>query len=284
MAPRLPGWLRVIHAFPVATVVVTTTLLLVVLGGSRLGAGGLMRGVLAVLMTQIATGALNDFVDRERDAVTQPEKPIPSGEISPAFALLLTAGSLVMYIPLAASFGRIAFAILTVGLIGGLSYDLWLKPTVLSPLPYIVGFLSLGTWAAIVTDTFRARIVLIYPIAALLLVAAHIAQSLPDIESDLRHGQHGIAAELGPVRSLMALAILTAAASLAGLALAAYTHVWIAAVFAIAGGCISLLAVTTGFRAPYDRSRRLMVFHVAAPAIALIALGSIIAGRPILGL
>src|SRR5581483_12041077 len=105
MTPKLPGWLRVIHAFPVATVIVTTGLLLAVLGGSRLGPAGLARGILAVLMTQIATGALNDYIDRERDAVTQPDKPIPSGEVSPGFALFLTSTSLALFIPLAASFG-----------------------------------------------------------------------------------------------------------------------------------------------------------------------------------
>lgn len=271
-----------IHAFPVATVITATTLLLLVLGGPTLGTLGVLRGVLTVLMTQIATGALNDYVDRERDAVTQPEKPIPSGDVSPGFALALTTVSLILYIPFAVSFGPIAFAVLTLGLIGGLSYDLWLKPTVLSPLPYIVGFLSLGTWAAIVTDTFQARIILIYPIAALLLVAAHISQSLPDVESDRRHGQHGIAVALGPVRSLAALAILTTAASVAALALAAYTRVWIAIGFALTGGCLSALAVAAGFRAPCERTRRLTVFHLMAPAIALMALGSIIAGRALL--
>jgi len=188
---RLPGWIRVIHSFPVAVVMATIGFVLVILGRGHMPPWEFIRGLGAVLMTQIATGALNDFIDRERDAVTQPDKPLPRGEVTPAIALFLVAGSLVLYIPLALSFGMAAFLVLTLGLAGGLSYDLGLKSTPLSPLPYIVGFLSLATWAAIVTGTFHWRLFFLFPGAALLIVSAHLAQSLPDTETDRRHGQRG---------------------------------------------------------------------------------------------
>ncbi|ORB92373.1 transferase, partial [Mycobacterium persicum] len=35
---------------------------------------------------------LNDWADRERDAVERPERPIPSGEVSAATALSVAAG------------------------------------------------------------------------------------------------------------------------------------------------------------------------------------------------
>src|SRR3954464_260986 len=40
----------------------------------------------------LAGMALNDYADREVDAVERPSRPIPSGRVSPAFALGLAAG------------------------------------------------------------------------------------------------------------------------------------------------------------------------------------------------
>ncbi|MEU0410591.1 SCO3242 family prenyltransferase [Streptomyces griseorubiginosus] len=74
--------------------------------------------------------ALNDYADRDLDAVERPERPIPSGEISPT-AALVTAGSLT-----AAGLGLAVLARGRRGLLTALplaatvwAYDLALKPT-----------------------------------------------------------------------------------------------------------------------------------------------------------
>ncbi|MFD3739581.1 SCO3242 family prenyltransferase [Streptomyces sp. NPDC058629] len=77
--------------------------------------------------------ALNDWADREEDAVDRPHRPIPSGRISPPAALgaagVLTAAGLV----LAARAGRPALAVAT-GLAGTVwAYDLHLKHTKAGP-------------------------------------------------------------------------------------------------------------------------------------------------------
>lgn len=73
--------------------------------------------------------ALNDWADREEDAVDRPHRPIPSGRISPAAALgaagALTAGGLV----LAARAGRPALATATALAATVWAYDLHLKHT-----------------------------------------------------------------------------------------------------------------------------------------------------------
>ncbi|MEW1631847.1 SCO3242 family prenyltransferase [Streptomyces sp. NPDC089173] len=77
--------------------------------------------------------ALNDWADREEDAVDRPHRPIPSGRVSPAAALgaagLLTAAGLA----LAARAGRPALAVAT-GLAATVwAYDLHLKHTKAGP-------------------------------------------------------------------------------------------------------------------------------------------------------
>ncbi|MFG1670724.1 SCO3242 family prenyltransferase [Streptomyces sp. Y7] len=74
--------------------------------------------------------ALNDYADRDLDAVERPERPIPSGQISPAAALTV-AGALT-----AAGLGLAVLAQGRRGLLSALplagtvwAYDLALKPT-----------------------------------------------------------------------------------------------------------------------------------------------------------
>lgn len=78
--------------------------------------------------------ALNDWSDRELDAVERPERPIPSGRISPTGALGIAVGLTGAGVAAAAIFGgRRAFAL--AGLLAGAvwAYDLRLKHTKAGP-------------------------------------------------------------------------------------------------------------------------------------------------------
>jgi 4-hydroxybenzoate polyprenyltransferase len=55
--------------------------------------------------------ALNDYADRDLDRVERPERPIPSGRVSPGFALGLAAGLSLAGIGLAAATGRSALRV-----------------------------------------------------------------------------------------------------------------------------------------------------------------------------
>ena len=82
----MPGLVRLIHPAPAAAVVTLSAVLGAILSQQ---AGLPPFGVrvaltaLSVLGSQIVTGAVNDWADRSRDAVTQPGKPIPSGQVAP---------------------------------------------------------------------------------------------------------------------------------------------------------------------------------------------------------
>ncbi|HEY8465835.1 MAG TPA: UbiA family prenyltransferase [Solirubrobacterales bacterium] len=83
----------------------------------------------------LAGMALNDYADRELDARERPERPIPSGRVSPGFALGL-AGALTAAGAAAAvaADGRRALAV-ALPLAGAVwAYDLVLKPTPAGPV------------------------------------------------------------------------------------------------------------------------------------------------------
>ena len=79
--------------------------------------------------------ALNDYADREVDAKERPQRPIPSGRVSPAVAFGLAAGLTgagVALAGLAGGAGAVAIAVPLAGVIW--AYDLELKSTPLGPL------------------------------------------------------------------------------------------------------------------------------------------------------
>lgn len=77
--------------------------------------------------------ALNDYADRGLDAVERPERPIPSGRVSPRAALataaVLTGAGLVS----AAAAHPRALTVAVPLAATAWSYDLWLKPTAAGP-------------------------------------------------------------------------------------------------------------------------------------------------------
>ncbi|MEQ4303674.1 SCO3242 family prenyltransferase [Plantactinospora sp. B6F1] len=78
--------------------------------------------------------AANDLADRELDARERPERPIPSGRVSPGLALGVSAGLTAAGIGLAGlAGGRRALAV-AVPLAGAVwAYDLWAKNTAAGP-------------------------------------------------------------------------------------------------------------------------------------------------------
>jgi len=78
---------------------------------------------------------LNDWADRRRDAVERPERPIPSGEVSPGAALSLAAGLAAAGVATAtAGSGRHGFAAAGRIMLCVTAYDVVAKDTAAGPL------------------------------------------------------------------------------------------------------------------------------------------------------
>jgi 4-hydroxybenzoate polyprenyltransferase len=204
----MPAAFRIIHPAPALAVVTLTAALAAVIdlqAGNSLD-GRVLLLVLAVAGSQVATGALNDWADRDRDAQARPEKPIPAGEISPRGALGVAALGALIYIAAAAPLGAAVLALGLVGLASAQAYNLALSRTPLSFLPYLVSFGILPAWIALGLGLPLARVlpavILVAPFAA----AAHLANTLRDWEADAAGGSRSLAQVLGRRRS-QALAV-----------------------------------------------------------------------------
>ena len=190
---------RLVHPAPAATVVALSAVLGAILAaqaGVEPG-GRLALTILAVAGSQILTGALNDWADRDRDRLAQPSKPIPSGAVTPDGALVVAGFGAILQLLASLPLGPLALVLGMVASASAAAYNLWLSRTPLSVLPYLVSFGLLPLWVAAGVGVDLARVavapLLIGPFAA----AAHLANTVRDFDGDARIGSRNLAQTLG---------------------------------------------------------------------------------------
>lgn len=193
----LQGYLALPHPTGVVLVMGATALFGLLASHGRPDPGRYGLLLLSMFGGQIAIGALNEYCDRELDAVGNPRKPIPAGLVTPRAALIITFAGLVTMLAAVVALGPLPLLVGVVGTGAGLAYDLWLKRTVWSWLPYLIALPIVPIWAWVSVARFDQRLLLLYPIGALMIVAIHLAQSLPDAVSDRAAGVNTLVARLG---------------------------------------------------------------------------------------
>jgi 4-hydroxybenzoate polyprenyltransferase len=119
-----------------------------------------LLGFFAVAFASCAINVFNDYVDRERDKLVWPNRPVPSGRVKPNEALLVALSSLVISLSLAwFFFNPPTFFILLLAMVLGGIYSLYLRDRVgYLSLPPIVGLIYLGGWAAFSPQTLFTNI------------------------------------------------------------------------------------------------------------------------------
>ena len=209
MAARLGGWFRVSHPFPSVLdgFVVAAVALLA-------GAGALTAVAAACAMTllQLGIGTVNDVVDAPFDAGRKPGKPIPAGLVPAPVArwvavALFGAGALLG--------GTIAprLVVLSIVVIGiGLAYDLRLKGTAWSWLPFAIGIpiLPVYGWLA-ARPGLEPFFGVLLPVAVVAGAALALGNALVDTGRDAAAGRSSIAIALGEGRAGTAVVGLLAA-------------------------------------------------------------------------
>jgi len=155
----------------------------------------LLFGVLAT--NQYAAGVLNDVVDERADAAAGRGKPIQRGEISARAALTLALVTGLASVAIAATINAASLVLAVAALACAWSYDLWLKRTPASVLPFAVAvpLVPLAGYAA--AGRFPTVLWWLWPMGALAAVAVHLADALPDVESDRVAGVAGLVPRLG---------------------------------------------------------------------------------------
>lgn len=132
-----------------------------VAGGAALAYGGIpawyicIAGFIAALLALAGIHAFNDFVDKRRDVVCWPGRPLPSKRLSPPQALLLTLASFtVSLIIVWFVFNPVCFAVSAVSIVLSCLYSSYLRDRVgYLVLPPIEALLWLCGWAAFSPDT-----------------------------------------------------------------------------------------------------------------------------------
>jgi 4-hydroxybenzoate polyprenyltransferase len=170
--------------------------------------------VTAVLSGQLSIGWSNDFLDAERDrAVQRADKPLARNTLDPRVVGVAACAALLVTVVASALLGWPAGAAALLIVVCGWAYNLGLKATVWSWVPYAIAF---GTLPAVATLAARdARLPPWWATAAgaLLGVAAHLANVLPDLGEDAATGVRGLPHYLGARGTAVTAAVLLLGAS-----------------------------------------------------------------------
>jgi len=202
-------FLRAAHFGP--TVIVTTASFLLSL--SQYSIIDSLRVAIAIFAGQLVVGWSNDFIDAPLDIAAQrTKKPIVSKEINPEqlkksiFGALFVALILSLFSPLGLTGTLIHF----LGILSATFYNLKLKSTILSPLPFIVSFGALP-WAIYLPAGNQPPLWLFIDFM-LIAVAFHFFNVLKDFQWDINQGVLGLPQRLGRnVSSIVSISLVVSA-------------------------------------------------------------------------
>ncbi|AAM02166.1 geranylgeranylglycerol-phosphate geranylgeranyltransferase [Methanopyrus kandleri] len=219
------------------------------IAGARLDVGAVLAPVVAAVVCA-GGNAINDYFDAEVDAVNRPDRPIPSGRVSPRSARMFALGCFAVGVGMATVINRMCLAIAALNSVLLYLYSWRLKGTPLIGnvmVSYLVG--SCFLFGAAVGQR-PAPAVWLFLLAFLANLVREILKDLEDVEGDAALGLktlpiaygEGVALRVATVFAI-ALAVLTPLPYLDGvvgwpylvLALPAAAVILLASVLAVAG-------------------------------------------------
>jgi 4-hydroxybenzoate polyprenyltransferase len=164
----------------------------------------------AILLGQFVVGWSNDLIDFPRDkAAMRVKKPLVAGTITETTLSILIGIALLsaLIVSLLSPLGVNGTAIHFLGLLSATAYNVKLKSTVLSVLPYIVSFGALP-WAIYVAAASAPPSWLVF---AFILIASafHFLNVLKDMDSDIAQDVMGLPQVLGREKSIFMAILLT---------------------------------------------------------------------------
>lgn len=168
-----------------------------------------LRISLAIFAGQLVVGWSNEVIDYPLDLAAQRmKKPLVSGSLQVSILkkliplALIAAFLLSSFSPL----GLIGTLIHLLGILSATLYNLKLKSTVLSPIPYLVSFSALP-WAIFLAVGEHPPTWLYFSLA-LFTTAFHFLNVLKDLEVDINQGVLGLPQRLGKKSSVVVAVVL----------------------------------------------------------------------------
>ncbi|MDN5933460.1 MAG: UbiA family prenyltransferase [Pseudonocardia sp.] len=269
--------LRSCHPEPTAAVTVLVTALAVTTGRDL---AGVLLVAAAVLTGQLSIGWLNDHLDAERDrAVGRTDKPAAAGVISARAVGVAALVAAVLCVPLSLASGLLAGSLHLVAVAAGLAYDLGLKATRASVLPYAVCFGLLPVF--VVLGAGGTPPWWLPAAGALLGSGAHFANVLPDLDDDRATGVQGLPHRMGAAASRAAAAGLLLAASVVLVGGVLGSGATVPVPVLVAAPVVALAVLLAGFVAGRRRGSRAPFRAVLV--VALIDVALLVAAGPALG-
>jgi 4-hydroxybenzoate polyprenyltransferase len=199
LSQQFAGFAMATHPGPTLVVTAATTALAVAAGRGW----GSVGVTLAALAGQCSVGWSNDVIDAERDRrVGRLSKPIVAKLVTRRQLAIATIAAFACCIPLSLLSGWRAACIGFVAGISALTYNLGVKATFLSPLPYAISF---GLLPAFVTwglplASWPQPVVMVA--TAMVGVGAHFINAVADIDDDIANSVRGLPQRLGSRHAL----------------------------------------------------------------------------------
>jgi 4-hydroxybenzoate polyprenyltransferase len=257
---------RATHFPPTVAVTGFFTALAVAAG---LGARTALLAV-AVLVGQASIGWANDYLDADVDRVAaRPDKPIARGELAPALVGRCAAVALVADVPLSLAVGLRAGAAHLVAVGAAWLYDVRLKYTLASVVPYLVAFALVPVIVAAALPGAPLPRPAVVAAGAACGAAAHFANTLRDVTVDALTGVRGLPQRLGPTRS--ALVTVAALGVAAGLLVAVTSAAPVALAAAAADLVAGTVLVSSARRSTAVLQRAAFGLLLAAVAVLVVA-------------
>jgi 4-hydroxybenzoate polyprenyltransferase len=193
------------HFGPTMTVTITSLLL----ANNLWWEGPAFVIAFGVFLGQLLVGFTNDLNDYQDDLKhNRINKPLVSGVIttSQLQRAIKIVAPITVLVNIAGPLGVKGGLIYLFGVGMGISYSLYFKSTLLSPLPYAIAFGALVSCIVVATD--RNPPFWLMTAASLLGVAAHFANVLKDLDQDLTSGIKGLPQRLGKKYSRIIVSLL----------------------------------------------------------------------------
>jgi 4-hydroxybenzoate polyprenyltransferase len=267
-AARLLGWARLTHPFPSILDGVVSGAVAVLAGGAPDAA---IRIGLAMTLLQLGIGTTNDLVDAPRDAGRKAGKPIPAGLVPRTGALALALACFGGGVALAGSVSAATALLALVVIAIGLAYDLRLKGTAWSWLPFAVGipFLPVFGWVG-ATGGLHPVFAVLVPAAVVAGAGLAIGNALVDVERDRAAGISSVALALGEGAAGAAGVALLGVVWVLAVASAWWAGAGLATVGLIAG--VGLVPPAAAVLArPAQSARRERLWQAEAVGLAVLA-------------
>lgn len=256
------------HPVPSAAVTAFSVAVSVALGRS---AGGVLVVGLAVLTGQLSIGWSNDLLDLGRDQQAgRSDKPLAAGRVGSRTVASGCAVAVLACVPLSFAGGALAGTAHLVGVAGGWAYNLGLKRTWASPVPYAVSFALLTAFLTLGLPGAPWPQAWALAAGALLGVGAHFLNVVPDVADDLAAGVRGLPHRLGPrAAAVVGAGLLAAACVLVVVGPAGETPWWAWVGLAAAVACAGAAAALGARQGPRGRGRGPFLLAVVTAAVAV---------------